>query len=497
MQLSSASYPVKFGPVLKGTHSNISIIGEASNNIIVRRGLTFLKFTKKLTIAQQKDILLKTGKKDKKIERISIINNKIVIFSSFKDKKAKIKTLYYDIFSPKTLSREGTSKELTSFEEGKGFFKPKGNFRVVFSGDKSKVAVFINLPYKKGGKEKFNYMVFDEEMEELIKGKIELPMLDSKLKLGSIHVTNEGELFIGALETIGDKQSGYKTKNHIYLLADGELVDNTFDLPDGKYINNFTFNSNDEGYLVLVGYYGEKDFKGIRGAFYLRYNIVDQDIEQFNTSQFPDKFYVEGFTDKQKKKANNKKNGPSFNQFQIRHLVPTKDGGAVLVSEQYYYTVHTYRTSNGATRTVYTYYYNDILISKLNEDGEFDWNQKIRKSQISQNDGGYYSSFAFHYDDDNLYFMYNDTKKNYTESGKPLPEGSKLYRTNFGKKNNVTSIITVNIEEQNKKKEQLFGKTDIGTIAVPKIYYSDKKENKLYFYTKIGKKERLGQVSFE
>jgi hypothetical protein len=497
MQFSNASYPVKFGPILKGTYSNVTIVGKASNNIIVRRGLTFLKFTNKLTISQQKELILKVGKKDKKIERVSIINEKIVIFSSFKDKKTKTKTLYYDVFNPKTFSKQENSKELASFQEGKGLFKPKGNFRVVFSDDKSKVAVFINLPYKKGGKEKFNYIVFDDELEELNKGNIELPMLDSKLKLGSVHVTNEGELFIGAIETIGDKQSGYETKNHIFLLADGELVDNTFDLPDGKKITNFTLNSNDEGYLVLVGYYGEKDFNGIRGAFYLRYDIDNKDIEQFNTSQFPDKFYVEGFTDKQKKKANNKKKGPSFNKFLIRHLVPTKDGGAVLVSEQYYYTVHTYRTSNGGTRTVYTYYYNDILVSKLNDEGEFDWNQKIRKSQISQNDGGYYSSFAFHFDNDNLYFMYNDTKKNYTEAGKPLPEGSKLYRTNFGKKNNVTSIVTINIEEQNKKKEQLFGKADIGTIAVPKLYYSDKEENKLYFYTDMGKKERLGQISFE
>jgi len=48
-------------------------------------------------------------------------------------------------------------------------------------------------------------------MEELNKGNIELLMLDSKLKLGNIHVTNDGELFIGAVETTGDKQSGYET----------------------------------------------------------------------------------------------------------------------------------------------------------------------------------------------------------------------------------------------------------------------------------------------
>lgn len=497
MQHSNASYPVKFGPVLKGTRSYISILGEASNNIIVKRGLTFLKFTKKLAIAQQKDIVLKNGNKERRIERVSIINEKIVIFSSFKDKKLKIKTLYYDIFNPKTLARIGTTKELASFEEKKGLFKPKGNFRVVFSDDNSIVAVFINLPYKKGGKEKFNYIVFDDDMEELNKGNIELPMLDSKLRLGNIHVTNDGELFIGAVETMGDKQSGYETKNHIYLLADEELIDNTFDLPDGKFLANFTFKTNEEGDLILVGYYSQKEFRGIRGAFYLRYNVGDQNIEEFNTSQFPDEFYVEGFTDKQKKKANNKKKKPTFNRFIIRQLVPTVDGGGVLVSEQYYYTVHTYRTSNGATRTVYTYYYNDILVSKLNDEGSFDWNKKIRKYQVSQNDGGYYSSFAFHYDKNNLYFMYNDTKKNYTEAGKPLPDGEKLFRTNFGKKKNVTSIITINIEDGNKRKEQLFGKADIGTIAVPKIHYSEEEDNSLYFYTKIGKKERLGQVSFE
>ena len=487
-QYSKASYPVKFGPELKGTYSSLSIVGKASNNIIIRRGNHFLKFSKDLSINQDKEIVLKIGKKERIIESVTIINEKIVVFSSYINKKTKTKTLYYDIVNPKTLTLTGNSKELANYQEAKGLFKKKGNFNIIFSEDKSKVAVYINLPYEKGGKEKFNYLVFDDEMAVITKGDIELPMLDSKLRLGAIHITNDGELFISAIETIGDKGSGFDTKNHIYLLADEELIDNTFDLPDGKVLNNFTLKSNSEGDLILIGYYREKDLSGIRGAFYLRYNVVAQTIDEFNTTKFPDEFYIEGFTDKQKKKADKKKNGTKFD--------PTKDGGGVLVSEQYFYTVHTYRTSNGATRTVYTYYYNDILVSKLNDEGNFEWNKKIRKYQVSQNDNGYFSSFAFHYDDDNLYFLFNDTKKNYTEAGEPLPEGSKLNRTNFGKKNNVTSIVTINIEEGNDKKEQLFGKSDIGTIAVPKIHYSDKEDNKLYFYTKRGKTERLGQISF-
>jgi len=48
-----------------------------------------------------------------------------------------------------------------------------------------------------------------------------------------------------------------------------------------------------------------------------------------------------------------------------------------------------------------------------------------------------------------------------------------------------------------KKKEQLFNKKETGTIAVPKIHYSDKENDRLYFYTKKGKNERIGYVSFE
>ena len=62
----------------------------------------------------------------------------------------------------------------------------------------------------------------------------------------------------------------------------------------------------------------------------------------------------------------------------MRDLLFMEDGSIVITAEQHYVVEHR-DTKTG--RVTYTYYYNDILITKITADGELAWMQKLGKRQ--------------------------------------------------------------------------------------------------------------------
>ncbi|MGV6860972.1 MAG: hypothetical protein ACWA41_04320 [Putridiphycobacter sp.] len=500
------TYPVKFGPVEKGSrYSGIRILGKSNQNLIVYRlnlrNELILNFNAALAQNLETKIDLSFGKNAvRKFEAISLFNDKIFVFSSYRDKKTKIKTLFYEIYDAKSLIRKKEAKEIVSYDASSNkLFGSKGGFDVYFSEDEQFFGVIINLPYDKNDFEKFKAVVFDNDLNEVISEEYQLPIMDSKMRMGSAYLSNTGEFYIGAQEYTGEKKIFQPATviNHIYHLAEeGELIDNKVQLKN-KYIYSYTFKTNEYDDLILSGFYTLEGRTGVVGTFYLRIDAKTNEVDFESSDEFSENFITQGWSDRSKKKASKKNRTPKLYNYRIRQLLTTEDGGALLVAEQYYSVTRTYTTSNGATRTVTYYYYNDVIISRLDEEGNFKWNKKVRKYQVSTNDGGYYSSFAFHHYKDNIYIMYNDNIKNYDENGNAILDESKIAATNFSSnKKNVTSMVTINIESGELAKEQVFNKKETGTIAVPKIHFSSKSDNKLYFYTKKGKKERLGQISF-
>jgi len=500
----SETYPVKFGPSEKGArYSAISLLGKAGNNTMVFRSnignSKLVKFDPSLSKELETKIDFKLDNKTRSFEGMSLFRDKVILFTSYKDKKTKMKKLYYDVFSASTLSLISKGKEIVSYNANSKMFRSSGGFDIFYSEDESMMGVIVYVPYEKKGKQKFQAVVFDDQFNEVSKESYELPVLDSKMALGRAHLSNSGEFFIAAAEYLGEKKifKPSKIKRHIYQLDEGGLIDHVIKLKN-KHIYSYTFKTNEYNDLILAGFYAEESKRGVAGTFYLRFDSKENEVDSENSQAFSDDFITQGWSDRAKKKASKKKKEPVLYKYSLRELVATDDGGALLVAEQYYSVTRTYRTSNGGTRTVTYYYYNDVIVSKMDDQGEFQWNKKVRKYQVSTNDGGYYSSFAFHSDKDNIYIMYNDNMKNYDESGKAKPVDAKIVPTSFASnKKNVTSIVTIDINTGELKKEQLFNKKETGTIAVPKIHFSSKDEDKLFFYTKKGKKERLGQISFK
>jgi hypothetical protein len=101
-----------------------------------------------------------------------------------------------------------------------------------------------------------------------------------------------------------------------------------------------------------------------------------------------------------------------------KRLVPRSDGGFLLVAEgEFKYTKvdrvqpvsynYTYIPDPNVRYTDQNHFY-DIFVFSINKDGSIDWKVDMPKSQISENDDGYYSSFACLEANNVMKFFYNE-----------------------------------------------------------------------------------------
>ena len=505
--INTFAYQVYFGESEKSDKRNrIDLLGTINDKVYIYKSKMMPLGVEKHEIFQYDPNTLVVAKeakleiKRKNLERIVIFSNKILIFQSEKESRTGTQTVWYDIYDAQSLMLKQGNIELVQIEYKKGLFSKLNSFTIIMSEDESKLAIYYDLPYEKGKPEKFGIVVYDENMTKLYANQTELPVQDELMTLGIPHISNDGKFYMSSREVTEKGLFGIpkNVKHHIYHVKEtGELIDNQIVLQD-KYIYEYTYHTNDKGELILTGLYGEAKRTGVNGGFYIRLNKDNAGVASADYTSFPDEFITAGWSDREKKKADKRKDkgkgGPSLYNYDIRAMVTLDNGGAVFVAEQYYVVVTSYTDANGNTRYTYHYYYNDVIILKLNGEGKFEWYAKLPKYQHSTNDNGYYSSFAFHASKEKLYFMYNDNMKNY-EDGNAV--GGKTYPTSFrSNKNNVTSLAEVNILDGKMSKKKLFSKGELGTIAVPKIHHSDRVANILYIFGKKKRNERLGKIVF-
>ncbi len=105
----------------------------------------------------------------------------------------------------------------------------------------------------------------------------------------------------------------------------------------------------------------------------------------------------------------------------VRDIVVEGDGSVLITCEEYYVISRTYTSNNGATYTTYTYYYEDILASKINVAGNFAWVRKIPKKQKGSSGRGT-MSYKLISDATGYYFLYLDNKKNMELADDEVPK---------------------------------------------------------------------------
>lgn len=170
--------------------------------------------------------------------------------------------------------------------------------------------------------------------------------------------------------------------------------------------------------LYILGFQAERRNGSTEGLYFARYDLASN--TWINNGLVP-------FDESMRISTGFKKLKQAFNDFTIRQVVVRKDGGFVLLAENYYVTSRNnsmgwggyYSFYNGPfmTQTVREYHYNDVLALSCNETGSRDWFSFVRKEQYSQEDGGVFSSYAMLNTGGAFGIIFNDFSANRSRIG--------------------------------------------------------------------------------
>lgn len=265
-------------------------------------------------------------------------------------------------------------------------------------------------------KDKIGIHVVTEELEELWSSTVEMPYTEAMMNNISYAVDKEGtvhiltEIFTEKSRTKYDKNGNAKFKYKIISIKSDDVEENSAEIElKKKKITQIGFFEGAKGELLLAGFYSNKYEFNCDGLFVIKLEkdgaLIDS--KTFEISLDIIKQNSSDRAQKKMEKAEDKGKDLSLSNMVLREIRHQADGSTIFVAEKYY-TITTY-DSKGNSRT--TYYYQEILASKVDKDGELAWMKKIAKNQVG---GAGRGGMGYKYisNDESHFFIYLDNVKN-------------------------------------------------------------------------------------
>lgn len=453
----------------------------------------------------QKPIDLELDKKDLSLEGIHVTKERIIVFTSFYDKKNDQNDLYMRTYDPQDFSPKTRIDKIARIPAEKA--KNKGGFHVHVSPDDSKVLVEIEVPREKGAREKFIVKVFDAEMQQLWERDCVLPFDDNEFRRERVLVDNDGSLVVVGVrytkkgEYRERKRDGQATYDYHLLVYKNESEapqDHLIEVGD-KALQDMTISLGTSGDILCAGLFGDKGTIGIRGSFFLKLDRSTKKVTHQSFKDFDHDFITAYMTEKEEKRAERKAERKDKDlgiewDYDLREIIHREDGGAILMAEEYYMYVTTSRmsTGNGGYTTVYTYHYvyNDIIAVNIDPSGNIEWAAKVPKRQHSTNDGGAYSSYAIAVKGDNIYLVFDDTGENLF-----LKPGDKVRQFELTGKDALVVLATID-GDGHVTREALFSPERREAILRPKDCVQLQNDD-MFIYASRKKEYRFGMIRFD
>tara|TARA_Y100000385_G_scaffold178154_1_gene184177 strand:- start:1189 stop:2769 length:1581 start_codon:yes stop_codon:yes gene_type:complete len=434
-------------------------------------------------------------------EGAKVFNDRFVTFLS--DRQDGKNVFYMQPFNS-ALEADGEPLSLASYDftqnRGKGFFDIK------ISANGKYIGVVWQIPGKKGERHIYGFKVFNQDFELINDGEYRLPFSSELSEIHEHHISNTGDYFLCLSEYVQVEKKKLFTSNiefkalHIYHITDDDgLQDFTLDL-DGKRITAMAMYSDKDDLFVLTGIYGNKDQTGVSGVFHQRVNLKTEEILKEGFKEFDEEFITQGWSERELRKASKReergKGGAQLYNYKMRDVTFLEDGSIIGTMEQYYVQVQSNMDGRtGQSSNVYMYYYNDIIAYKIDTEGEFNWVDKIRKYQVSINDGGPYSSFESFVDSGSVYFIFNDHMRNYTDAGSFIDE-ERIHTANYGRKRNAIALASINLTTGEVSRETFTDGTKNKALVVPKLFSVNPRTGELWLYSVSGRKEKFGRLNY-
>jgi hypothetical protein len=431
-----------------------------------------------LSLDYSKSLSLKGGDgKDYDLESIYFIGGNILEFASHYDKDKNMNVLYAQVMDDHCMPKNGWMEVAKIVADKRS---NAGSFYTGMSMDSTHILIVVNPPYEKYADEKFSLQLLDKNLKSEWEKDIIPPYKDEFFALDNFLVNDSGDVYMLATiskdKSVMSRSERRKTPTYyhsvlMYEHKSDELKEYEVKL-DPKFISDVKMTVDSSGNMICAGFYSNKSSNAIIGTFYMKIDKKTKEFSNQGTMDFAKDFISQFMSERRAAR------GDGLANYILRYLVLRDDGGAVLVAEQYYEVMtQNYDPTNHVYTYTYYYYYNDIIVVSINPDGNIAWAQKIPKYQLSRNDDGYFSSFAFAVCGDKMYFMFNDNSKNAKDINQYSSRQIKMsdnsgpgkYKYMQNPKNAVAILVTVD-SKGNQDRQVMFQNRDLKITFRPKLF---------------------------
>ncbi len=206
--------------------------------------------------------------------------------------------------------------------------------------------------------------------------------------------------------------------------------------------------------MILGGFFNYKNKPGIGGSVYIRTSLPEAKIEVAAFNFLTDTFRIKALGERQFYINS------TLKDYVIRHQIVRSDGSAVLMAERVFTNQQNYTyAGNGSMQTSYrtVYNFNEIVVITTNADGTIQWEQPIRKTQSTVNDGGIYSGFSWIVFSDRILFHFNKYDKgDYIVMEYALLNNGELFEREFLKSDKEDYTLIPSESKQVSASDMLF-----------------------------------------
>jgi hypothetical protein len=458
------------------------------------KGDYFLEhFDRELTRIKSVEINLKKFGSKRRFEDIILFADKLCLLSSEIRVSKMTKKFYLQTVNNLSLLPNDDEFMVADFPL-KGYYEKREElFNLVISENQSKLLVYYDTPHDKFGKEKFGFIVLNENLVEIRNDFMELPVKENLFEMERFKVDNDGNVFLLG-KAYKDKRRdvrhgnpNFKFKLYVFYNHGKERAEKEISLPD-KFITDIQMALLPEGNLVVAGFYSEEGTSSILGSFYIKIDKNTYETIATKTEELGIDLITENMKEREEKKTKkdaDKGINVELFAYDIREFIITNDGGFILMGEQFY---EEDKTIDGkySDATKIHYYYNDILALKMNIDGNVVWREKIGKRQETVNDNGYYSSFTYTIKNNNIYYIFNDNPKNIEYNG-----SGKIY--NFKKNPDALTVVVKLSPEGGQVRKTLFASGQKDILISPSNSFVEH-EGELIIFGKRRKNQQFARL---
>ena len=373
--------------------------------------------------------------KDYVIEGIKEISDKFYVFYSLFDKDNEIEQLYVQEIDFAKGEFAGSPRLFLDVKGRVTLYSHAyiGKFQILPTLDKKSFLVkYRKKPEFKNDKKSFDIIglySFDGNLTKISNKEITMPYTERRMDNLDYQIDNKGNLFMLTKVFHDDSDDDKKSKNdtvanyHIELFtlrADSEKMNIEKIENKEKFITRLWMFDSPKGGAIIGGYYNNgkgKHFEENCDGIILFKMKEDGSLTDQFTYEIPLDLINEYASEKEKKKNAKKEEkgeGAKISDLTLKNLIVREDGSIILAGEkQYSITTTTTSFSNGSmsTYTLTSYYYTDIVVTKINPDGKLGWMKKIPKFQRGfAGQGG--MSYKFFSNDTDNFFVFLDNVKN-------------------------------------------------------------------------------------